>query len=227
MISARVSCSVAHMSAQYARVSSHRGSGSGNGRPKTSPKYLDSESDWCLTRPRRLVPVVVRGRRMSYSESPSSFQSITLRISRRSLCRYSFAKSSIMGTSLPCATGSACGQRRRDNGRTLGRCLEGSVDRYVVRGEAIHGQMASRQTGVLLPLTFACNQHFDRSLHLYDVHTQAIQCCLPIRQHGVIEQHFVDDHVVTAPGQRGHSAVRAIQDAFTNGAATNGRDCLA
>src|SRR6266702_7734762 len=35
------------------------------------------------------------GRRMSYSESPSSFQSIASRIHRRSSWRYSFANSSI------------------------------------------------------------------------------------------------------------------------------------
>jgi SAM-dependent methyltransferase len=38
---------------------------------------------------------------MSYSPRPSSFQSITSRIARRSSCRYSFANSSITGASLP------------------------------------------------------------------------------------------------------------------------------
>jgi hypothetical protein len=90
-ISARVSCSVAHMPAPRAESSSHRGTGSGNGRSKTSPKYLASEIDRCLIRPRRLVPVKVSGRRMSYSESPSSFESSASRIQRRSSCRYVFA----------------------------------------------------------------------------------------------------------------------------------------
>jgi hypothetical protein len=75
-ISSRVSCSAAQNWASFAASSSHRGRGSGNGRPKTSPKYREPETAQCLTRPRRLVPVEVRGRRMSYSRSPSSFQTV-------------------------------------------------------------------------------------------------------------------------------------------------------
>jgi hypothetical protein len=37
-----------------------------------SPKYPASTPPKCLTSPSRLVPVGVNGRRMSYSESPSS-----------------------------------------------------------------------------------------------------------------------------------------------------------
>src|SRR5580698_3907538 len=96
MICSRVSSSVTHRSVPLAASSSHRGSGSGNGRPKTSPKYLASQVAECLTKPRRLVPVAVMGRRMSYSESPSSFQTSASRIQRRSSWRYPFANSSIM-----------------------------------------------------------------------------------------------------------------------------------
>src|SRR5215207_1092720 len=95
MTSSRVSCSVAHRSVPRAPVASQRGRGSGNGRLKTSPKYLDSQIDRCLTRPSRLVPVEVSGRRRSYSPSPSSFQTITSRSSRSSWCRYSLAASPI------------------------------------------------------------------------------------------------------------------------------------
>src|ERR1039458_6385098 len=59
-----------------------------------SPKYRASVLDKCLTSPRRFVPVDVRGRRTSYSDRPSSFQSMTSRTSRRSLWRYSLAKAS-------------------------------------------------------------------------------------------------------------------------------------
>src|SRR5690606_30271011 len=63
---------------------------------KTSPKYLASTVATCFTRPRRLVPVAVTGRRASWADSPSSFQSSASR-SRRSLpCRWSFAYPSIM-----------------------------------------------------------------------------------------------------------------------------------
>ena len=44
-----------------------------DGRPNTSPKYPSSTLARCLTRPSSLVPVAVSGRRMSYSDSPSSF----------------------------------------------------------------------------------------------------------------------------------------------------------
>jgi hypothetical protein len=44
-----------------------QGSGSGNGRPKVSPKYPASTAATCLTSPSRFVPVGVIGRRMSYS----------------------------------------------------------------------------------------------------------------------------------------------------------------
>ncbi len=78
-ISSRDSSAVAHMSALGSASSSHHGSGSSDGRPKVSPKYPSSTLARCLTRPRRLVPVGVMGRRTSYSESPSSFHSIASR----------------------------------------------------------------------------------------------------------------------------------------------------
>src|SRR5579859_5330688 len=97
MMSARVSCSVAQCSFVHAASSSQRGTVSGNGRSNTSPKYLAPEYDRCLMSPRRLVPDAVSGRRMSYSERPSSFQRIESRFQCRSSCRYSFANSSITG----------------------------------------------------------------------------------------------------------------------------------
>jgi hypothetical protein len=48
-----------------------------------SPKYPSSTLARCLTNPSRLVPVGVSGRRMSYSESPSSFHSRASRAPRR------------------------------------------------------------------------------------------------------------------------------------------------
>src|ERR1700722_3629381 len=70
---------------------SHPRPPSGIARPKLSPKYRASTIDRCLTRPRRFVPVGVSGRRMSYSQSPSSFESIASRTDRRLLCRLDFA----------------------------------------------------------------------------------------------------------------------------------------
>src|SRR5580692_11351267 len=55
--------------------SASHGSGTPCGRPNTGPKYSSSMLAECLTSPRRLVPVGVSGRRMSYSPSPSSFHS--------------------------------------------------------------------------------------------------------------------------------------------------------
>lgn len=83
MTSARDSCSVAHMVARRSDSMSHRGNDSGKGRPKTKPKYLASQIAKCLIRPRRLVPVIVSGRRASYSESPSTLSSIDCRTSLR------------------------------------------------------------------------------------------------------------------------------------------------
>jgi hypothetical protein len=48
-------------------------------------------TDRCLTKPRRFVPVGVSGRRMSYSDSPSSFESIASRADRRLLRKLDFA----------------------------------------------------------------------------------------------------------------------------------------
>ncbi len=77
-----------HMSASGSKSSSpHHGNRSGNGRPKTTPKYRASVFERCLTKPRRFVPVAVKGRRTSYSPSPSSFHSIAARTSRRSRCK--------------------------------------------------------------------------------------------------------------------------------------------
>jgi len=59
------------------------GLGRSAGRPKQSPKYPNSTEARCLTRPSRLVPVAVSGRRTSYSESPSSFHSTAWRAVRR------------------------------------------------------------------------------------------------------------------------------------------------
>src|ERR1700679_2063711 len=116
MILARVASAVAHMLALSAASSStQRGTGSGNGRPKISPKYQASEVVRCLTRPRRLVPVGVSGRRTSYSDSPSSFHSSASRIQRRSPCRYSFAISSIMGQ-LPRGQASGAEEPEGDHG---------------------------------------------------------------------------------------------------------------
>jgi hypothetical protein len=70
----RDSSAVAHMSELASASSSVHGSGSGNGRSNTNPKYPDSVPAVCFTRPSRLVPVGTSGRRMSYSDSPSSFQ---------------------------------------------------------------------------------------------------------------------------------------------------------
>src|SRR4051812_41326487 len=52
------------------------------------------------TSPRRLVPVGTSGLRLSYSASPSSFQSITSRAVRRYSCRSAFA--SEVGTAAVC-----------------------------------------------------------------------------------------------------------------------------
>ena len=83
MICSRVSSAVAHMSAFGSASSAYQGSGSSDGRPKMSPKYPNSTLATCLTRPSRLVPVGVSGRRTSYSESPSSFHSSA----SRAICR--------------------------------------------------------------------------------------------------------------------------------------------
>ena len=56
--------------------SSHQGRSSANGRSKVLPKYQASTMDRCFTNPSRLVPVGVTGRRTSYSDNPSSFQTI-------------------------------------------------------------------------------------------------------------------------------------------------------
>jgi hypothetical protein len=63
------------MSALGSAPSSSQGNGTPDGRPNTSPKYPSSMLATCLTTPSRLVPVGTMGRRMSYSDSPSSFHS--------------------------------------------------------------------------------------------------------------------------------------------------------
>ena len=82
-------------------ASSHRGRGSGNGRSNTSPKYRASQVALCLTSPSRFVPVTVNGRRTSYSDSPSSFQTRASRTHRKWSWRWAFATSSITAASLP------------------------------------------------------------------------------------------------------------------------------
>ncbi len=83
VICSRDSPAVAHMSALGSASSSSHGSGSPNGRPKQSPKYPSSTLATCLISPSRLVPVGTIGRRMLYSESPSSFHSKASRASCR------------------------------------------------------------------------------------------------------------------------------------------------
>ena len=80
--------------------SSKLGSGSGYGRPTISPRYRASDSVRCFTRPSRLVPVLVSGRRTSYSDSPSSLTSSDSRAQRRLSWRYSLANSSITRASV-------------------------------------------------------------------------------------------------------------------------------
>jgi DNA-binding MarR family transcriptional regulator/GNAT superfamily N-acetyltransferase len=82
-ISARDSSGVAHMSALGSAPSSSHGSRSPKGRPKVSPRYPNSTLARCLTRPSRLVPVGTIGRRTSYSDSPSSFQTMASRATCR------------------------------------------------------------------------------------------------------------------------------------------------
>jgi hypothetical protein len=73
IISSRVSSEVAQKSASAGASSANQGRVGPLSRPKTSPKYPSSTLATCLTRPSRLVPVGVSGRRASYSLSPSSF----------------------------------------------------------------------------------------------------------------------------------------------------------
>src|SRR4051794_25061804 len=60
----------------------------------------------CRTSPRRLVPVGTSGLRLSYSDSPSSFQSITSRAVCRYSCRSAFA--SEVGTAAVCHRSVLC-----------------------------------------------------------------------------------------------------------------------
>jgi len=83
VICARDSSAVAHMSALGSASCSSHGSRSPKGRPKQSPKYPSSTLATCLISPSRLVPVGTIGRRMLYSESPSSFHSKASRASCR------------------------------------------------------------------------------------------------------------------------------------------------
>jgi hypothetical protein len=48
-------------------------------RPKVQPRYPICTPARCFTTPRMFVPVGVIGRRRSYSETPSSFQSTASR----------------------------------------------------------------------------------------------------------------------------------------------------
>lgn len=82
-ISSRVSSAVAQRSesGSASLPGTQGGSGPPNGLSYVSPRYTASAPVMCLTSPSRLVPVGVIGRRMSYSDSPSSFQS---RVSRAS-----------------------------------------------------------------------------------------------------------------------------------------------
>ena len=69
----RDSLEVAHIAEPGPVSSRSQGIGSPDGRPNVSPKYTNSHTALCLTRPSRLVPVDTIGRRTSYSERPSSF----------------------------------------------------------------------------------------------------------------------------------------------------------
>ena len=75
---------VAHMSAFGSASSSSQGSASSLGRPNVSPNYPSSTLATCLTNPSRFVPLGTIGRRMSYSERPSSFHISA----SRAACRY-------------------------------------------------------------------------------------------------------------------------------------------
>src|SRR4051794_31147514 len=70
----------------------------------------------CRTRPRRLVPVGTSGLRLSYSDSPSSFQSITSRAVCRYSCRSAFA--SEVGTAAVCHR-SECLARRSPSSESI------------------------------------------------------------------------------------------------------------
>ena len=77
-----VSSGAAQKSALGSTFACH-GSDTSAARPNTIPKYLSCVPAECLTRPSRLVPVAVSGLRMSYSPSPSSFQTNVSRAPRR------------------------------------------------------------------------------------------------------------------------------------------------
>jgi hypothetical protein len=79
MTSSRDSSAVAHMSAFASPSSSIQGGGFSSGRSKAWPKYPASTPARCFTRPRRFVPVLTIGRRTSYSDRPSSFQTMASR----------------------------------------------------------------------------------------------------------------------------------------------------
>ena len=78
-MSARDCSGVAHMSALSSSSPTVSQVGSGHGRSNVVEKYSASTQDRCLTSPSRLVPVPVIGRRASYSDSPSSFQTMASR----------------------------------------------------------------------------------------------------------------------------------------------------
>jgi len=73
MVSAPVSASVTHRWSRFSKPGSSKlGIGSGYGRSMIVPTYRASDAARCFTRPSRLVPDALSGRRTSYSDSPSS-----------------------------------------------------------------------------------------------------------------------------------------------------------
>ena len=67
------------------------GSGSGNGTIEDVTEVAASEIALCFTKPSRLVPVDVNGRRTSHSDRPSSFHTSASRTARSLPCRCAFA----------------------------------------------------------------------------------------------------------------------------------------
>src|SRR6266568_9121423 len=85
------SSGLAHMSAPcQIEPSSIHDMLSGAGRPNDSPRYPYSSPAKCFTRPSRLVPVGVIGRRRSYSLRLSSLDNSTARLAWSLRCSSSF-----------------------------------------------------------------------------------------------------------------------------------------
>src|ERR1700683_868360 len=102
---------------------SSQASWSGQGRPKTSPKYPISPQATCLSRPSRLVPVGTRGRRMSYSDRPSSFHSRA----SRPRCRY-WRRSALQSASVMPGCYAGATTNPPDLGLLAGRAYAGAAE---------------------------------------------------------------------------------------------------